>query len=213
MAAKVNAPASPLTNKRQGAKSCQSPPAGSSESHSKSSSRKGNGLLSSARRPTAASTSAGCSGPDELDVDFENANSGVNPLASQEEHDGMEVSLIGKQDATVAPDAGSQSSLCQVPTRTDMCSLPLSPVHGMQKPSFTMEAVARHKSRADVWVVIKNRVYDVTQLLATHPGGFNAIFSCAGTDATEIFVSSHSADSSAHSGLDRFEVGWLSSSK
>lgn len=38
-------------------------------------------------------------------------------------------------------------------------------------PYYTMEEVARHCRPDDMWVVIDGEVYDVTQWLASHPGG------------------------------------------
>ena len=34
-----------------------------------------------------------------------------------------------------------------------------------------MAEVAKHKSQDDVWMVIHNKIYDVTKYLDDHPGG------------------------------------------
>lgn len=52
---------------------------------------------------------------------------------------------------------------------------------------FTMEEVAKHNKKDDVWVVVKGVVMDVTHFLEDHPGGVNAILNFSGRDATEEF--------------------------
>ena len=54
--------------------------------------------------------------------------------------------------------------------------------------------VAKHKTGDDCWVVIKGKVYDVTNFLADHPGGKKAIVMYAGKDATEEFEMLHRPD-------------------
>ena len=36
---------------------------------------------------------------------------------------------------------------------------------------YTKEEVASHKTLADCWLIINNRIYDVTQFLPRHPAG------------------------------------------
>jgi len=57
---------------------------------------------------------------------------------------------------------------------------------------LTREEVAKHDSKEDAWVIIKNRVYDVTSFGLVHPGG-EVIFTHAGRDATEVFACFHAA--------------------
>ncbi|CAI6010526.1 unnamed protein product, partial [Closterium sp. NIES-65] len=51
---------------------------------------------------------------------------------------------------------------------------------------YSKEEVARHNKRDDCWVIIKNKVYDLTSYVDEHPGG-DAILNNAGGDATEGF--------------------------
>lgn len=56
---------------------------------------------------------------------------------------------------------------------------------------FTMEEVAAHNSKDNVWVVVKGVVMDVTNFLEDHPGGVQAVMNFAGRDATEEFAMLH----------------------
>ncbi len=51
--------------------------------------------------------------------------------------------------------------------------------------------VAKHNSRESCWVIIKGKVYDVTEFLDEHPGGANIILQYGGKDATEEYDPVH----------------------
>lgn len=55
--------------------------------------------------------------------------------------------------------------------------------------------VSRHNTRADAWIVIRNRAYDVTAFAAEHPGG-DILFTAAGGDATDVFAAFHAGTDS-----------------
>uniref|UniRef100_A0A0D9X7H0 Cytochrome b5 heme-binding domain-containing protein n=1 Tax=Leersia perrieri TaxID=77586 RepID=A0A0D9X7H0_9ORYZ len=52
--------------------------------------------------------------------------------------------------------------------------------------SYTKEEISAHNTRTDCWVIIKDKVYDVTSYVEEHPGG-DAILNNAGGDSTEGF--------------------------
>jgi len=56
---------------------------------------------------------------------------------------------------------------------------------------FTMEEVAKHNTKEDLWVVVKGVVMDLTNWLDEHPGGPQAIMNFMGRDATEEFEMLH----------------------
>merc|ERR1719158_345227 len=60
--------------------------------------------------------------------------------------------------------------------------------------SFTKEEVATHNSKSSCWVILNDRVLDVTDFLKDHPGGELAILTFAGKDATEEFNMIHPPD-------------------
>ncbi|KAG0651453.1 Fumarate reductase [Hyphodiscus hymeniophilus] len=56
---------------------------------------------------------------------------------------------------------------------------------------YSMEEVAKHNTKEDLWVVVKGVVMDVTNWLDEHPGGPQAIMNFMGRDATEEFEMLH----------------------
>ena len=56
---------------------------------------------------------------------------------------------------------------------------------------FSMEEVAKHNKKDDLWIVVKGVVLDVTNWLDEHPGGPQALFSHMGRDASEEFEMLH----------------------
>jgi len=56
---------------------------------------------------------------------------------------------------------------------------------------FTMEEVAKHNKKDDLWVVVKGVVLDLSNWLNDHPGGPQALINFAGRDATEEFEMLH----------------------
>lgn len=56
---------------------------------------------------------------------------------------------------------------------------------------YTMEEVAKHNTKDDLWVVVKGVVMDLSNWLDEHPGGPQAIMNFMGRDATEEFEMLH----------------------
>ncbi|KAI7859890.1 hypothetical protein BDC45DRAFT_431869 [Circinella umbellata] len=65
--------------------------------------------------------------------------------------------------------------------------------------TISLEEVAKHTSKKDVWVIIHGKVYDLTAFLPEHPGGQKIIMKYAGRDATKAFDPIHPPDI-----IDRF---------
>lgn len=57
--------------------------------------------------------------------------------------------------------------------------------------TYTMDEVASHNKKDNIWVVVDGQVLDVTKFLPDHPGGEKAILLYAGRDATEEFNMLH----------------------
>jgi flavocytochrome c len=56
---------------------------------------------------------------------------------------------------------------------------------------YTLEEVAKHNTKEDLWVVVKGVVMDLSDWLDEHPGGPQAIMNFMGRDATEEFEMLH----------------------
>ena len=54
--------------------------------------------------------------------------------------------------------------------------------------------LAQHSTPEDGWVRIGNRVLDITDFAAMHPGGEQVLARFAGRDASEAFFALHRAD-------------------
>ncbi|CAI0543566.1 unnamed protein product [Linum tenue] len=51
---------------------------------------------------------------------------------------------------------------------------------------YSKAEIALHDKRTDCWIIVKNRIFDVTSYVEEHPGG-DAILTNAGSDSTEGF--------------------------
>eukprot|EP00808_Paulinella_micropora_P027605 g28368.t1 len=56
---------------------------------------------------------------------------------------------------------------------------------------ITLEEVAKHKTEKDCWVVVEDKVYNVTEFLPSHPGGAKILLKQGGRDATKLFHMYH----------------------
>ncbi len=80
-----------------------------------------------------------------------------------------------------------------------------------QKITLTPEVVAQHNSENDCWLIINNKVYDVTDYIPSHPGGKNEILPFCGKEATQAFQTKGSKGENhtdfAYSLLNSFYIG------
>ncbi|KAF1989603.1 Flavocytochrome c [Aulographum hederae CBS 113979] len=56
---------------------------------------------------------------------------------------------------------------------------------------YSLEEVAKHNKKEDLWIAVKGVVMDVTNWVDEHPGGPTALFSHMGRDASEEFEMLH----------------------
>ncbi|CAH6720503.1 cytochrome b5 [[Candida] jaroonii] len=73
---------------------------------------------------------------------------------------------------------------------------------------FTFEDVNKHFSHDDLWIIVYNKVYDVSSFIKEelHPGGAEVIIEFGGSDATEAFDDvAHSND--AYEMLEPYYIG------
>merc|ERR1711964_899639 len=86
---------------------------------------------------------------------------------------------------------GASSRLGQISLHIDP-SRPGKPAEfKIPEKEYSMEEVAKHNKKEDLWVVVKGVVMDVSDWLDEHPGGPQAIMNFMGRDATEEFEMLH----------------------
>ncbi|CAG9833579.1 unnamed protein product [Diabrotica balteata] len=73
---------------------------------------------------------------------------------------------------------------------------------------ITLEEVSRHDTDKDCWVVIYDRVYDITEFLDEHPGGSELLLEYAGREASGAFRGSGHSDAAIKL-LDKYFIGEL----
>nr|CDS25750.1 Golgi SNAP receptor complex [Hymenolepis microstoma] len=71
---------------------------------------------------------------------------------------------------------------------------------------YTINEVNKHNTEGDCWVVINDKVYDVTSLLGKHPGGTDSIMEVAGTYATKSFNAVPHSEGACH-WMNKFHIG------
>jgi len=59
-------------------------------------------------------------------------------------------------------------------------------------PTFTTAEVSTHNTAADCYLIISNKVYNVSSYLNKHPGGVQNITNVCGKEASSVFTQIHS---------------------
>jgi cytochrome b involved in lipid metabolism len=77
---------------------------------------------------------------------------------------------------------------------------------GKKMEKYTLQEVSKHNTREDGWMVIRGRVYDVTDWIPLHPGG-DAILAGLGKDATTLFENVHPNLMLPEKMLKRYYIG------
>lgn len=89
--------------------------------------------------------------------------------------------------AGVAAQLGAQPEAAKAATSSGAATSPPS----SSGKSYTIDEVAKHTTKDDIWVIVDGQVLDVTKFLPDHPGGEKAILLYGGRDATEEFNMLH----------------------
>lgn len=69
--------------------------------------------------------------------------------------------------------------------------------------------VAKHNQSNDCWMIVNDKVYDVTKAISSHPGGPSILAGC-GKNATEMFFNKQNGiahSEKAQSMLDNYYIG------
>lgn len=124
------------------------------------------------------------------------------------------LSSCGKAITTPTTEETIESPTTQQATETPTITIPqavptdVNKVEGTSTTkSYTAAEVATHKNGLSCWLILDNKVYDVTTFIAKHPGG-DAILKWCGRDATQMFAKH---PESAKEMKEKFYIGDLKS--
>lgn len=96
------------------------------------------------------------------------------------------------------------------PTEKDSAQEGGEQVQKRELKTVTWEEVQRHNTKKDCWLVVDDKVYDVSKFIPYHPGG-SILARYAGNDATDAFYAFHGEEpgSPGITALPRYLVGKL----
>merc|ERR1719247_3954369 len=72
-----------------------------------------------------------------------------------------------------------------------MVSLETSADSTQGAAGIPMSEVQKHTTKESAWVVLHDKIYDLTQFLDDHPGGHEVVLKWAGKDATKFWSCIH----------------------
>ncbi|XP_012266960.1 cytochrome b5 [Athalia rosae] len=73
---------------------------------------------------------------------------------------------------------------------------------------YSRAEVTKHNHSKDTWIIIHNKVYNITHFLNEHPGGEEVLLEQAGIDGSEAFEDvGHSSD--ARQMMEPYKIGEL----
>lgn len=111
------------------------------------------------------------------------------------------------QSSTVAPDENTTTD----DTQTSPSNEETFPQKTMM--DISLKELNTHNNADNCWLAIDGKVYDVTEFIASHPGG-QAILEGCGMDATQLFETRPMGSQTPHSAtararLPQYEIGVL----
>jgi predicted heme/steroid binding protein len=77
----------------------------------------------------------------------------------------------------------------------------------VSKTEHTWQEVARHNTAESAWVIVRGKVYDITNFLSKHPGGREMLLLSAGRDCTDLFQCYHAFTDKPEKVLEKYEIG------
>ncbi|PIY96991.1 MAG: hypothetical protein COY66_01875 [Candidatus Kerfeldbacteria bacterium CG_4_10_14_0_8_um_filter_42_10] len=95
----------------------------------------------------------------------------------------------------------------QLPSTNAVNSVYVAP--GSDSAALTEAKIAQHSTREDCWLIIENKVYDVTNYLKLHPGGQDIVLPYCGKDATQAFNTKAGQGSHSQSALEQLGALYL----
>lgn len=113
--------------------------------------------------------------------------------------------LSGKPSPVSSPVA---SAVPTVPITASPIPTPKpSPVPTPSKPALTKSEVAKHSIKNDCYIIVNNKVYNISSYFGSHPGGDSIMLSNCGKETSVVFSAIHS--NSAWDLLSKYLIGNL----
>ncbi|WQF82167.1 Putative FMN-dependent dehydrogenase, cytochrome b5-like heme/steroid binding protein [Colletotrichum destructivum] len=63
-----------------------------------------------------------------------------------------------------------------------------------ERATISLTDLSKHNTKADCWIAVHSKVWDITDFINDHPGGPSVLLKCAGSNATKIFDEVHAPD-------------------
>ena len=97
--------------------------------------------------------------------------------------------LLFYQNNQVAKNPNANNNIIKNGTAiTSGTNVPIPVPAPILAPKLNMAEVAKHNTLHDCYLVISNKVYDVTSYIPMHPGGAGSILPYCGKEATQAFA-------------------------
>ena len=85
--------------------------------------------------------------------------------------------------------------------------------NGKMIRTYTQEETAEHSTVKDCWVILDDKVYDITSYIAEHPGQKEILKGC-GVDGTTLYENRPMGSETPHSGkareaLEKYFIGGI----
>lgn len=124
------------------------------------------------------------------EVDLEGKLEGILKIVNPEEEKPAQVEE--KKETTPTPKPSTSSSSSTTTTTKPTTPKPTTTTTTSTRKTISSTEVAKHSTKDDCYLIVKNIVYDVTTYIDKHPVGKSKIVNKCGQESTSVFAAIHS---------------------
>ncbi|MBP7006848.1 MAG: hypothetical protein KBC44_01160 [Candidatus Pacebacteria bacterium] len=124
------------------------------------------------------------------DLDLEGKLENILDIVSPEE--GEPVQVEEKKETTSTPKTTTTPTPTTSTKPTTTKPTTTTPTKTSTRKTLSSTEVAKHSTREDCYLIVKNIVYDVTTYIDKHPGGKSKIVNKCGQESSSAFAAIHS---------------------